>query len=262
MATNMTAIATPRVAGAGRRRFGLVVQTNMVLFVRNRIALFWVIAFPIGLMLLFGTMYGKQPIVIPYLTSGMIVVSLLANGLIGNAGAMAVWRERGILRRIQTTPLPVWQLLLGRVLAQAVIMALQALLLVATSVVVFGASYQVWNIVQALPAILVGAVFFMACGQAVAALVQKSESVNIIAQVIYFPLMFLGGLMIPLSQLPDTLQTIGKFLPSSMVVDLIRTPLLGEALATPALPLPLDLAGLAVYFGAAVFVAARFFKWS
>jgi len=44
-----------------------------------------------------------------------------------------------------------------------------------------------------VPAIVGAALLFMAIGQAVAALVEKPETVNVIAQVIYFPLMFLGN---------------------------------------------------------------------
>src|SRR5947209_6042448 len=93
------------------QRFALLLKTNYRLFVRNRTAMFWNIVFPIGLMLLFGSIYGKQPGAITYLATGMVVLSLMSNGIIGNANTLALWRERGILRRIQTTPLPVWQLL-------------------------------------------------------------------------------------------------------------------------------------------------------
>jgi ABC-2 type transport system permease protein len=262
MTTNATTIATPRPAGAAWRRFGLMFQTSLVLYVRNRVAVFWNIVFPIGLMLLFGALYGKQKDVIPYLATGMVVLSLLANGLIGNAATMAIWRERGILRRIQTTPLPLWQLLLARIVAQSIVMIGQALLLIGTSVVVFGAKYDIGNLIRAIPSVVVGALLFMAFGQALAALVRKTESVNIVAQVIYFPLMFLGGLMIPLSQLPDYLQTIGKYLPSALIADLIRTPMLGLGAADMTLPLATTLLGVVVYFAVTVFIATRFFKWS
>ena len=145
-------------------------------------------------------------------------------------------------------------------------MVVQAFLLVGTSVLVFGAQYDLGNVLSAIPAIIAVALLFMAFGQAIAALVGKPETVNIIAQVIYFPLMFLGNLMITLHSMPNYLQAIGRWLPSSMAADVIRTLMLGlpgnassEYLAQP---LAVSLVGMGVYFVVALFIATRFFKWS
>ena len=104
--TTITSVTTARPANAAGRRFGLLLHANLLMFLRNRMALFWNIVFPIGLMLLFGAVFGEQAGAIPYLTSGMVVLSLMSNGMIGNASrAGRSWRQQGILRRIQTTPL-------------------------------------------------------------------------------------------------------------------------------------------------------------
>jgi ABC-2 type transport system permease protein len=266
MTTHVIEAAVPAPRNTDLQRFGLLLRTNFRLFLRNRMTMFWNIVFPIGLMLLFGAIYSKQPGAITYLSTGMVVLSLMSNGIIGNAVGLATWRERGILRRIQTTPLPVWQLLLARIITQGVIMVGQAGLLVATSVLVFGADYEAGNLLRAVPVVILGALLFMAIGQVVAALVQKAETVQMAAQVVYFPLMFLGNIMISLNGLPDFLQTLARWLPSTMVGDLIRTTMLGLTQDGPNLPMlaqPMlvDLAGVAIYFVAALALATRFFKW-
>ncbi len=266
MATVLTQTTSAAPTYGGLQRFGLLMRTNARLFVRNRTALFWNIAFPIGLMLLFGSIYGSQPGAVAYLTTGMVVLSLMANGVTGNAMALATWRERGILRRIQTTPLPVWQLLLARIVTHSVIMVAQAGLLIGTSILVFGASYEWGNVIRSIPVLILGAVLFMAIGQMIAALVQKAETVTVITQVVYFPLMFLGNIVLTSNNLPAALQTVGKWLPSTMVADLVRMTMLGLTPDTAVVPLvvqPLavDLAGIALYFVVALAVSVRFFKW-
>ena len=54
MTTDATTVATPSPAQIAGRRFGLLLQTNLLLYLRNRMAVFWNMVFPIGLMLLFG----------------------------------------------------------------------------------------------------------------------------------------------------------------------------------------------------------------
>ncbi len=271
MATTATTLAATRPANATLRRFWLLLQTNFLMYIRNRVSVFWVIIFPIGLMLLLGSIWNNQVIdptdpksftLINYMVPSMIVLSLLSNGLVGNASTMAVWREQGILRRIQATPLPVWQLLLARILMQATIMIGQAGLLVGTSVVAFNTHYDALGLVEAIPAVVVGAIVFMAMGQAVAAVVRKSDTVQLVAQAINFPLMFLGGLALPIQALPEGLRAIGKYLPSSMMADLVRAPLLTGLHVDPNVPLGMAAVGVALYFLASVGVAVRFFKWS
>jgi hypothetical protein len=58
MTTDATTVVTPPQARIAWRRFGLLLQTNLLLYLRNRMAVFWNMVFPIGLMLLFGAIYG------------------------------------------------------------------------------------------------------------------------------------------------------------------------------------------------------------
>ncbi len=276
MATNVATVAQTRSAGASLRRFWLLVQANFVMYLRNRSAMFWVILFPIGLMLVLGAIYGNQKFnpsdpnsltAISFITPGLIVLSLMSNGLIGNAATMAQFREKGILRRVQTTPLPVSHLILARVVMQAGMSIGQGALMLVTSVVAFNAHYDALGLLEAVPAILLGSVVFMALGQAIAALVRKVETVQVVAQAVNFPLMFLGSLWIPASALPEWLQNVGKFLPSTLVANLVRTPMLsGLNLAglniEPNVPLVICFAGVVAYLVAAIAVSARFFKWS
>ncbi|MEO8288650.1 MAG: ABC transporter permease [Chloroflexota bacterium] len=270
MATNARTMTRTGGRSATFRRFMLLVQANFLMYIRNKAAMFWVVLFPIGLMLIFGAIYGNQTIgpessgltLISFITPGLIVLSIMSNGLVGNAGAMANFREKGILRRVQTTPLPVAHLILSRVVMQSCIMIGQAALMLATSVVVFNARYDVAGLLSALPWIVLGSVVFMAMGQAVAALVRKEETVSVVTQVINFPLMFLGGLWMPVTSMPDWLQGVSKFLPSTMLADLVRTPMLSSFHIEPTIPFAMALLGITAYLVGSVALSARFFKWS
>jgi ABC-2 type transport system permease protein len=272
MATTMaTTVESARPGGFALRRFGMMFKADALMYVREKSAVFWVMVFPILLMLLFGSIWGNQLLneadpnsatFISYLTPGLIVLSLLSNGLIGNATTMSTYREKGILRRIQATPLPVWQLLLSSIIFQSLIMIMQAGVMLGVSVLVFNATYDFWGLAGAIPAVVFVAVTFMAMGTAVAALVSKTKTVEVVAQVINVPLMFLGGLWTPISFLPDWLGGIAKYLPTAMAADLVRAPMLSSlSINATNLPIIVSILGLALYLVAAIVIAARFFKW-
>ena len=275
MTTSANAVTINRTDSTNLKRFWLLCKYNFLIYVRNKAALFWVIIFPIGYMLLFGSIYGGQSAdpnnpnslkVISFMVPGLVVMSLMSNGIIGNAGAMAVWREKGILRRLQSTPLPIWHMLLSRILVQSAIMVVQSFLLIGISIAVFGASFDTLGMLEAIPFIILGAIVCMAIGQMIAALIRKPETVQIVSQVVFFPLMFLSGLFIPMNQLPDAVQAFGKFLPTAMISDLIRGPMLNSftsgAFSITNLPMLVSLAGVVIYFVIAVALAARYFKWN
>jgi ABC-2 type transport system permease protein len=273
MATNVSTLTQSRPAGAALKRFALLVQANFVMYFRNRAAMFWAVLFPIGLMLVLGAMYGNQQIdpsvpgsltAISFLVPGLIVLSFMSSGLVGNSTAMAYLRENGILRRVQATPLPVAHLILSRVVMQSTMAIGQAALMLATSIVVFNARYDVAGLLMAVPFIILGAILFMAMGQAIAALARKAETVQVVAQVVNFPLMFLGTLWIPTSAMPDWLQTVSKVLPSTLVVNLVRTPMLsGLSISIqPSVPLAICFVGVVAYLVGSVVISARYFKWS
>lgn len=270
MATNIAALENSRPAGDSMRRFGNLLQASLLMFVREKAALFWVIIFPILLMLLFGAIWGNMRInasdpnsltIISFLAPGLIVLSLMSNGLIGNAETMATYRERGILHRIQATPMPLWQWLLAHIVTGAIVMVGQSFLMIATSIVVFNARYDLWGLVGAISFVVLGAVMFMAMGQMVAAMVTKAKTVAVVAQVINVPLMFLGGLWTPMSQLPDWLSAVSVYLPSAMMADLVRAPLTSSLGLETNLPLMTSLVGVIAYLLVSVALAVRFFKW-
>ncbi len=275
MSVQVNPVSEPKVVGNGWRRFGVLTQTNLLIFIRNRAAMFWTILFPIVYMLLFGAIFGSQRIdeanpasvkVISFMIPGIVVMSLMSNGIIGNASAMAEWRQRGILRRVQTTPLPIWQMLVSRIIVQSAVMVVQAFLLIGIGVLVFGASFDTLGLAIAIPFIILSALMCMAIGQTVAALIAKPETVQIVCQLIFFPMLFLSGIIIPLPQLPEGLQIVGKFLPSGLMGDIIRAPLLSGystgAVSLTNLPFLVSLAGVIIYLLLFVIISARFFKWN
>jgi ABC-2 type transport system permease protein len=257
--------AAPARGSDSLRRFGQLIQANFLMLLRARDYIFWVILFPILMMLLFGVIWGQQGnmptgiSVVSFLTPGLIVLALMSNGLPGRAEMMAIYRERGILRRVQATPLPVWQLLAADTLVQLVVLVGQIFLLLGVSILVFNASYDFGGLVLAIPAVVLGALTFMSLGTMVAALVRKVQSANVVAMAALFPLMFLGNLWMPVSQFPEVLLAVSKALPSTMTAELVRTPMLSGY--QPVMPLWVCVVGIVAYLATSSAIAARFFKW-
>jgi ABC-2 type transport system permease protein len=110
---------------------------------RDRSTLFWGIAFPIGLTVLYGTITAQDQAggvaAISWLATGVVALTIMASGLVGEAGHFTEMRERGTLQRVQATPLPPLQLVSAAMLVRLLVTLLQVVLVMAVAVVGFGA---------------------------------------------------------------------------------------------------------------------------
>ena len=86
--------------------------TEIKLFFREPVGAFFTLVFPLMMLFLFGTIYGNDPS--PYLNGyGSVDVSVPAytamiigtTGIMGLSITMSTYREKGILRRLQVTPI-------------------------------------------------------------------------------------------------------------------------------------------------------------
>src|SRR4051794_15007772 len=184
------------------RRFLILAKANMLMNVRNRTTLFWNFAFPVGLILLYGLLW---PSAISWLTAGIVVLNIMSSGMLGDSARLTNLRERGILRRVQATPLPTWQMIGAYVVARLLLVLAQSAAIVATAVLVYGAEFTWGGLATALPLAIVGGLVFLALGQMISAIAPTSGAANAIGQVLYFPLMFLSNLFLPIDQMPGWL---------------------------------------------------------
>ena len=120
----MTAIAADaapvRTPGRGFRR---LLGTELKLFLREPMLLFWGLVFPVGLLVVLGLAGGDKPqkslggvkLIVAYTPVVMMfVVTILA--LSALPAALAAYRDKGYLRRLSTTPIGAVRLLAAQVI--------------------------------------------------------------------------------------------------------------------------------------------------
>lgn len=264
------------------RQFIEMFKANLLMQFRNRAAMFWNLAFPIGMMLLFGTLFSSSTFkandasnaaelnFASYLVPGLIVLAAMSNGMIGYAGAMAVYREKGIFRRIRTTPMNISNFLGAKIVVQAIFVIVQSVVLTIVGVLVFGATLDWGNLWLGIIEVVLIGLMFVAIGQMIASIFRKSDTVSIVTQMFNTPFMLLGGLLIPLSQFADVpiLPQLGSILPTGAAVNILRPTIspapfknISDVQGVLLLPIWVSFAVVIAYLVISVLTASRFFKW-
>ncbi|MEW9531710.1 ABC transporter permease [Microbispora sp. NPDC049125] len=245
-------------------RFGRLAAVETRLFLREPATVFFSVLLPVALLLVLGTSIpafrtpdpalGGLRVVDAHLPAMMVLLSVMTLALSTLPITLAVYRERGVLRRMSTTPVRPSMLL-------AVQLTLNTTVAVVATVLTLGLGHLVlrapapgapWWFAAVLT---LGGLAMFALGLALAAVASGSRMVQGTGTILLFPLLFFGGMWVPRPTMPDLLRRISDFTPSGAFGQGLLDAIGGHA------PQALHLAVLAVWALAAGLVAARSFRW-
>ncbi|MCQ6561496.1 ABC transporter permease [Paenibacillus mendelii] len=155
---------------------------------------------------------SQQLSYIDFLVPGIVAMMIMSNNLNGVAGQIASWRERGVLRRMQSTMLRPSSFIAAQITARLALNGVQAVIVLLIGQFIFGTQVRgSWGTL--LFFVIIGTLAFMSIGFIVASLARTPESANPIAAFLSFPMMFLGGVFFPIKNMPEFVQKIVNLLP-------------------------------------------------
>lgn len=192
-----------------------------------------------------------------FLIPGILAMALLTSGVIGIATTVVFFREQGILRRVQVTPLPVGVFMLARVVTQLVISLMQAVVLLGVGRLVFGVHVG-RNVPVLLLMLIVGTLSFVFMGFFISSFTRTVEATSAVANVVTMPMMFLGGIFFPVDGAPSWIQPVVKLMPVKYLADGLRDVMIrGRGLAEVWTDM-VFLSGVALVFA---LLSLRVFRW-
>jgi ABC-2 type transport system permease protein len=230
------------------------------LFWRNRQAAIFTFVLPVGL-LAFGLL-GRHSEVdghpYPYFfVPGLIATAIVFTTFAGIAITLVIRRDSGILKRVRGTPLPPALYLGALAGSMALVLALEAVIIVAVGSTLLDLSSPD-SPLELLALVILGALAFAAMAFAVVPLVPAAEGSSAVISSIYVPLLGLSGAFFPLHRLPAGLHQLADVLPLSHLLSALRAAYAGGGLSGD------DVAGLLVTLAwalAGALIAVRRFRW-
>jgi ABC-2 type transport system permease protein len=182
----------------------------------------------------------------------LLVMTLATLGLQTLPVRLATYREKGVLRRLSTTPLRPGRLLVVQLLVYMTLAVVALAGLVVAGHIAFGIPLPrqpLWYVV----AFLLGMSSLFALGLLIAAVVPNARTASAFGLPLFFGAMLLGGVYLPRWLLPDIVERIGEFAPPG--VQGLTEAWLG------AVPQPVPLVVMAVITVVAGLAAVRLFRW-
>jgi ABC-2 type transport system permease protein len=210
-----------------------LVRVECKLFARDPLSLVLTLALPLFFLVILNGVFGNEPEVDPvedvwggvgpadYYVPAYVGLVIAAIGVLNMPVRLAMYRERGVLRRFRASALP-----LAAVLAAQVALALGIALVGAVSLTV--ASALVYDTgMPGSPWLVAGgfglsALSFAAVGILLGAVLPTARSAQGAGLMLFFVMFLLGGAGPPPGALTEDMQTVSDLLPLTYVVRLLQ----------------------------------------
>ena len=220
--------------------FGFEFRTGL----RNPAAMLLFYLFPLGFYLLMGVvMVEINPTFAETLIPALVVVTIMAGTILGFPSQLVDARDAGVHRSFKVNGVGVDSILAIPLLAASVHVILASIAIAATAGPLFGATVPTDWLGFAV-ALLAASVTFAAIAALIGVASSNSRATVLWSQLVFLPSMLVGGVMLDMSTLPDSVLPLAKLLPSTYAMQAFEgAAFSADTLIDPGIALLVLLAG-------------------
>lgn len=239
--------------------YAAYIRSTLRLTLRDRLVLFFNYLMPLVFFFAFGEGFGGR-------TSGgslrqvvtmVLMLGILGTGFFGGGLRATLERETGILRRFKVAPITPAPILVASIITGWLVFLPTVVFFLVLARIRYGMEIPE-NSLSLVIMVSLGVIAFRSVGLIIASVVNSMQESQIIIQLLYLPMLMLCGATVPLSIMPDWLQTLAQYLPAThlylgMTGILVR----GESLWDNIIPA----LAMAVTTGVSLFLSIKLFRW-
>ncbi|MGI5458111.1 ABC transporter permease [Streptomyces sp. CA-249302] len=197
-----------------------VLKTEVRLFRREPGAIFWILLFPTLLLVILGSIPGFREHqadlgglrTIDVYVPVAVLLGMIVGGLQSMPQTLTGYRERGILRRMATTPVRPRALLAAQMAVYGGSALASALLALAVGRLAFDVRLPKQPFGYGL-ALVLAVLVALALGSVVSALSRTTKIAGAIGSAVFFPSMFCAGVWLPVQSMPHLMARIVGYTP-------------------------------------------------
>lgn len=192
-----------------------------------------------------------------YTFAGLLGFAIIGLGVFGPVNVFPELKKQGILRRLHTTPLKVWQYFTSTMVSQALIGLVSLTFMFAAALTVFHLKV-VGNWFEIIIYLVFSIIMILGIGLAIGGWAKNERQAAPLSNIVVFPMLFLSGTFFPRFLMPEWLQTVSNYLPLTPVIDGIRMIVTEGKHLTDLGP---QLALMSIWMIVIYIIAFRVFRW-
>jgi ABC-2 type transport system permease protein len=156
-----------------------------------------------------------------FIAPGIMAMTVMMSVMTGLPVAISKEKEDGTMDGMMVAPIDRLSVILGKALGQTARGLLQGFIIMGLAVGLFAVIIH-GSILLVVGLLLLGVFSFVGLGIVLTSFAKDQETAQMMMMTLMFPMMFLSGVMFPISQMPWYMQDISKFLPLTYASDALR----------------------------------------
>jgi ABC-2 type transport system permease protein len=233
-------------------------------FLREPMGAFGTIVFPVVIFVVLGRVLGRRMPAASVATNSFIQTGLpiiaslfiVVGAVLSLVTIISIYREGGILKRLRATPLRPQTILTAQVLVKLALSAATLILMILAGKKYYPADLHV-PLLSFTIALLAGTLCILSIGFLIASIVPTARFAQPIGAAIFYPMLAISGLFVPVASMPPVLRGVAHVLPTTYAVSLLGGIWKGDAWSAHVG----DVAALAVAFLVCTALSAKVFRW-
>jgi ABC-2 type transport system permease protein len=232
------------------------------IFMREPLGLFAAIGAPLAMFLVLGrsvstsTDHASATRFVAQDLPLFVSIFISINAALSLIAVISIYREGGVLKRLRATPLRPPAILGAHVLVKLVFTGISLLLTILAGRRFYPVTLHPHVVGFAL-AVVVTTLAILCMGFVVASMVPTARFAQLIGSIVFYPPLAVSGMFVPLASMPRSLALLGRVLPMSHAVALLR----GAWVGTGWLELLPHLGALALTIAISLALTTRVFRW-
>lgn len=210
------------------KRFAVICKMEFLLFSRDFFGFFFTLVFPVMMLLLFGGIYGNEP-VYDGADVGMMDISVPAYSvmIMGVTGLMSLpltlsgYKEKKVYKRFDATPVGKKSIIAAQVFVNLIMTLIGIGVLLIVGILVYHIQIK-GDLFSICTGVLFSVAAMFSMGFLFTAIGRDLKSTSLLCYLFYFIMLFLSGATMPDMLFPDTIKKISNLLPMTYAVDLMQ----------------------------------------
>ena len=244
-----------------------VIYENKV-FWRNPVAAFFTFVFPLMFLSISNLLFGNRLWDLPtgtvtgstFYVPAVLVLAVVSTCYTNIAIRVSFSRDQGLLKRIHSTPMPVWSFLLGRITHSVLLATLLVAIVTGFGVLLYDVHLPSNALPSFLLTLIIGSATFSVLGLSITTIIPNGDSSPAIVNASILPLLFISDVLVPLQNAPAWLTTVANIFPVRHFALALHSSY--NPLETGVGLEPLHLLVMILWLTMGLIITARFFSWS
>ncbi len=196
---------------------------QFLIYIRMKQAVFFSLAFPVFLLIIFGKFWGADsPEYIYFLMTGVIGMTIASDGMFAIGPVIKEYYENGLIKYMRKMPFNILWHFMGLILSRIISLFITVFVVCLAAHFIFDLSISLNQILYLIYGVFIGLFVFSFLGLMISFTGISNMSDKGLTNIVYFGILFTSNAFYPVYEFNKSISDVGDLLTLNPILDILR----------------------------------------